>query len=146
MGVVLDPPPGINKSCPLAPSVCMCVDRISWPSLPRVSTAAPAPSPQRIHVERSVQLRVRDMTSDATTRTFLYVLFFKYCSATFKPKIKPEQAAVTSNVTARGASSLACSQLAAEGQHVSGVIVATMIRSMSSTPMPAISRALSDAW
>ena len=38
---------------------------------PRVRTAAPAPSPHRMQVVRSFQLRVRVMISEATTRTRL---------------------------------------------------------------------------
>ena len=40
------------------------------------------------------------MISEATTRTVWKVPAFIYCSATFRAKIKPEQAAVTSKVTA----------------------------------------------
>lgn len=139
MGVVFEPPPGNKRFCPSATWVCICVDNSLGPVLSHVNRAAPAPSPHRMQVARSFQFSVRVITSDATTSTYLHVLFLRYCSAIFSPKIKPEQAAVMSNVIACGASSLACRKLAADGQHMSGVMVATMMRSMSLAVKPAIS-------
>ncbi len=100
MGVVLEPPPGMSRLAPPAPSVWIWVERISapWPSCE--TKAAPAPSPQSMAVARSFQFKVRVMISEAVTRTLATVPAFRYCSATFKAKRKPEQAAVMSKVTA----------------------------------------------
>ncbi len=114
----------------------------SRPSSTGFNTAAPAPSPHRIQLSRSVQSRVRLITSEATTRAFLKVPVFKYCSATESPKIKPLQAATTSKETALSAPSLASNQFAPDGQAVSGVMVQSTMSSTSVGVIPAISMAL----
>ena len=60
--------------------------------------------------------------------------------------MNPEQAACTSNAVTQGNPILCCKRQAVEGKDMSGVIVATMIRSMVSFPTPAFLTAFSAAF
>ncbi|OPY05938.1 MAG: hypothetical protein A4E61_00129 [Syntrophorhabdus sp. PtaB.Bin184] len=145
MGVVFDPPPGMSNVSPPAPSVWMCVERTWAPFSESVTTAAPAPSPQRMQLSRSFQFTTLVMISPAATRTVLLAPDLMNLSATWRAKRKPEHAAVTSKETAFVQPSFASSQFDPAGQWVSGVMVARTIRSMSEAVTPATSIALSQA-
>ena len=74
------------------------------------STTAPAPSPNRTQVLRSVQSMNRLNTSTPTSSTFRYMPLRMKLVAVARPKTKPEQAACMSNPAAcRAPSSVATS-------------------------------------
>ena len=131
MGVVFEPPPGIRSVSPFLPSVWMWVDRTCAPVSLSVTTAAPAPSPQRIQLSLSCQFITLVMISEPITRAVLFAPAFISLSATWSAKINPEHAAVISKETAFSQLSFASSQFDPAGQWVSGVMVARIIRSMS---------------
>src|SRR5690606_32014355 len=119
--------------------------RTSAPELLAVTTAAPAPSPQRIQLSLSFQFTTLVIISAPITRAVLFAPDLIILSATWRAKIKPEQAAVMSKETAWSQLSLASSQFEPAGQWVSGVIVARIMRSISAALTPAISMARSHA-
>mmetsp|Transcript_3547 Transcript_3547/g.5986 ORF Transcript_3547/g.5986 Transcript_3547/m.5986 type:complete len:218 (+) Transcript_3547:908-1561(+) len=109
-------------------------------SSPAVMTTAPQPSPNKMHVERSLQSTKRDKASPPTTRMRLADPALMYCVAVMRPSTKPLHAAVRSNAQAFFAPIPAWSWPAAPNRS-SGDEVANRIRSIWSACTPAISRA-----
>ncbi len=70
-----------------------------------------------------------EIFSEAMTSAFLYMPLTIYCLAVIKAKRKPAHAALTSKAVAFLAPSAFCTRHATDGKLLSGLIVATMIRS-----------------
>jgi hypothetical protein len=96
------------------------------------NTAAPAPSPNSTQVLRSFQLTMVESLSAPMTSTVSAVWAMMKCWPISSAKRKPEQAASMSNAAAWLAPILRCTTQAVEGKGMSGVIVATMIKSICS--------------
>src|SRR5205814_4355013 len=102
-------------------------------ALPRWrKTAAPAPSPKSTQVFRSVQFVIDVNFSAPITSTVSCVCEVMNCCAISIPKRKPAQAAETSRQAAFFAPIFFCTKQAVAGNSMSGVAVATKIRSTSS--------------
>ena len=103
-------------------------------------TTAPAPSANKIAVERSFQSTILDIVSLPTTNILLKCPFSIYCCAVVSAKTNPAHTAWRSNA-GQEAPSRSCSIVAVAGKILSGVVVARIIRSISEALIPAISRA-----
>src|SRR5262249_61388089 len=90
------------------------------------------PSHNNTHVVRSDQLVIEVSLSAPITRTVLYVCDVMNCCAISNPKIKPAHAAEMSRQAAFVAPIFFCTKQAVAGNNMSGVAVATKIRSRSS--------------
>lgn len=101
------------------------------------TTAAPAPSPKRMHVLRSVQSTIRLIASAPTTSASGRGDAASRQCAVCSAYTKPVQAAFMSKQTVSPDSpSALCSAQAVLGMRLSGVIVATMQTPMSSARTP----------
>ena len=109
------------------------------------TTTAPAPSPNSTQVVRSLKSRMRENTSAPTTSALVAAPLLIIASATVSAYTKPEHTACTSKAAQPWMPSFCCSRQAVDGNTMSGVDVATMIRSISSARTPAASSAASDA-
>src|SRR5512133_1897612 len=123
----------------------MCVERIPSSLSTASTTAAPAPSPNRIQVLRSVQSTMRDNTSAPITSTFFAVPVRIYLSAMERPYTKPEHAAEISKTAALTAPISCWTIQEVAGKGKSGVTVPRTIISSSVASMPAMSRARREA-
>src|SRR4030081_2466531 len=133
----------------------MSVNRPSLPiwvlmtpcALPRFrKMAAPAPSPKRTQVFRSVQLVMEVNLSAPMTSTVSCACEVINCWAISKPKRKPAQAAEISRQAALVAPIFFCTKQAVAGNNISGVAVATRIISISAGEIPACAMAWSAAF
>ena len=114
--------------------------------LPASSTTAPAPSPNRTQVPRSFQSMMREKTSVPTTSAQRVEPERINLSATVMAYTKPVQTACKSKAGLELATpSLRCKIAAVLGNIMSGVDVATIIRSTSSADLPAASSAWEQA-
>ena len=102
------------------------------------NTAAPAPSPNNIHVLRSVQSIILERTSLPITKAFFPSPHFNNELAIIDEYKKPEQAALISNAEAFMHPKTLCTLHAVEGIILSGDVVATIIISILSGIHPAI--------
>src|SRR5699024_9325536 len=84
------------KYLPPEPSEPSSNDNIPLLSLTLPSIAAPAPSPNKTHVLRSVQSVILDNLSTPITKTWLYTPVSINCLPVITPYINPAQAALTS--------------------------------------------------
>ena len=100
-------------------------------------TTAPAPSPKRMHVARSVKSTNQLRRSTPTSNTVPAAPERTIESANTYPYTNPEQLAFTSSAPALTAPSLAWTYEAEAGIKDSGVHVALMIRSTSAAGIPA---------
>ena len=124
-----DPPPSTHTRSHRLPSECKWVERIPLPSLEGSRSTAPAPSPNKMQVLRSVQSMIADITSVPINNTLRQLPERTYRSATASPYRNPEQAAAKSNAKARMAFRFLWIRQAVDGKGMSGVHVATTIRS-----------------
>ena len=111
-----------------------------------MSTTAPAPSPNSTQVVRSLQSTMRVSVSEPITRAVFTEPEAMNFSATLSAKMKPEQAALTSNAGQPAAPRRACTRQAVDGKMRSGVVVPTTISSISEASTPAASSARTAAW
>ena len=119
------------------PSACSLPATMPGVSEARITTA-PAPSPNSTHVVRSFQSNMRDITSAPTTSAVLACPPRMYKSAVFIAYTKPPHTACMSNAALRFfIPSLSCRMQAVLGNTWSGVVVATITRSISSVSIPA---------
>jgi len=127
---------GVHSTLGSLPSACIRTERTPG-FLAETSTTAAAPSPKRTQVDLSFQSRSRDIVSAPTTSAVFNRPDAIMPSAKAKPYMNPEQAADKSNAPTFLAPRRACNRAAVDGNTRSGVIVATMIRSMSRALTPA---------
>jgi hypothetical protein len=141
------PPPGMLSDMASVPSVWIDVEStprgLGSPACAPLgpSTAAPAPSPKRMHVVRSVQSTTRDRSSTPMTSTCFICPEAMKLSAMERPKTNPAQAALRSKAGHTPAPSFCCTKTAVAGIGMSGVTVPTTIMSRSLGRSPAMSRA-----
>ena len=123
---MLEPPAGIYSNSHRFPSESKWLEsiRLEESDSQRSTIAAPAPSPKRMHDERSFQFMKGCKTSAPITKAVCVCPERINCSAVATPYTKPEQAALMSIAQACGAPILCCSQQAVEGIKVSGEHVA----------------------
>ena len=86
------------------------------------------------------------MVSAPTTRTFFTPPALMNLSAMVSAYTNPVQTACTSNAGQPAISSFACNNEAVLGNIWVGVVVATIMRSISLFVIPAASMALTEAW
>ena len=115
---------------PAAPSECITGEGSSPGSA--LSTAAPAPSPNRIQVPRSFQFTILDRLSEPISRAVLHKPAAIYACAVLYANKNPVQAAFRSKQAAWTAPSSFCTSQAAQGSSTSEVNVHTINRSISS--------------
>mmetsp|Transcript_2753 Transcript_2753/g.7523 ORF Transcript_2753/g.7523 Transcript_2753/m.7523 type:complete len:329 (+) Transcript_2753:309-1295(+) len=137
---------GLTRCMFLDPSLFMSYPRTLHPSSlgAAVSTAAPAPSPNRTHTVRSRQSVCLLSASAPTTSTVLYAPLRMKLVAVARLTTNPLHAAVMSNATALLAP-IAPWRRHAPPNRSSGVDVAKRMRSTSSGVTPAISIASREA-
>ena len=128
------PLPSVYRWNARNPSVALLCDR----------TAAPAPSPKKT-ASLLVQSVLFENVSAPITQTLSYTPAGINCDETDIPKRKPLQTDEISNATALYASILSCTLAAVDGATLSGVEVATIIKSISSFFKPAFSIAFKAA-
>ena len=87
------------NTSPPAPSAPCIPAKIPGVSL-AATTAAPAPSPNKIHVPLSFQSTIFDKVSTPIKSAFLYMPVFMYASAVLSANKNPEHAAFISNAVA----------------------------------------------
>ena len=136
------PPPGMARMFALPPSLPSRVASTPRESARCCNTAAPAPSPKSTQVLRSFQSMIEDNFSAPMISTFWYVplsINWRPISSAYR---KPVQAASRSNAAALAAPSSCCTMQAVAGKGMSGVMVATMIKSRSAASTPARSSAM----
>src|SRR5207244_7719253 len=125
-----DPPPSTHTRSQRLPSECKWVERIPLPSVEGSRSTAPAPSPNKMQVLRSVQSMMADMTSVPTNNTLRQLPERTYRSATARPYRNPEQAAAKSNAKPRLAFRFLWIRQDVDGNGMAGVHLATTISSM----------------
>ncbi|EAL59879.1 hypothetical protein WwSim0461 [Wolbachia endosymbiont of Drosophila simulans] len=143
---VEDIPPFVHSMSTL-PSEYKFVDMMPLLPISDFITTAPAPSPKSTQVDLSSQSTILDIISAPITNAYLILLLdFMSESATVTAYIKPEHAACTSKANAFLHFNLLCTIVAQLGKVLSGVVVATIIKSISSTEILAFSIALFAAF
>ena len=95
------------------------------------STTAPAPSPNSTQVARSFQSKMRLKISAPMTSAFFAMPLLIYALAVVMAYIKPAHTACTSNAGQPSMPNLCCTMVAVAGNCISGVAVATIIKSIS---------------
>ena len=128
---------------PLEPSLCVTLPNI--PCSVSLTIAAPAPSANKIQVERSFQSTIFDNVSAPITNAVLASPERIYASAVCKAYTKPEHAAFRSKQVAFTAPILSCTIQDMLGVARSGDNVANKIRSISFGSIPAFSIAANAA-
>ena len=111
-----------------------------------VSTTAPAPSPNRMQVPRSLQSTRRLRASAPISSTFFALPLRIYSWPSSYTARNPVQAALTSRQAARKAPISSCTRQAVFGKMLSDEEVPTRIRSSSVEQIPAFSSALLAAF
>ena len=132
--------PGTHKIPTCLPSACKSLAKIPGVS-DASSTTAPAPSPNSTQVVRSEKSKMREKTSAPTTSALLAAPVLIMASATLIAYTKPLQTAWISNAGQPAIPSLFCKMQALDGNTMSGVDVATMMRSISPGCKPAACKA-----
>lgn len=110
-----------------------------------VTTAAPAPSPSRTQVERSVQSAMSAILSAPMTRARLAAPARIVWSAVASACVKPEHTTLMSITAGEPMPSRAATRAAMLGDRSIAVEVATRTRSMSEGASPAVASALAAA-
>ena len=85
LGGWFEPPPGMQMKSAYSPLDFIRLPRIPWSPFVAWSTTAPAPSPNRTQVERSLQSTYRVRISPPMTRTFSALLDWMSPSARWRP-------------------------------------------------------------
>ena len=85
VGNIAVPLAGMLRYLPPFPSAPISMPRIPYPSGTGPKTAAPAPSPKRTQVLRSLKFNTRLRISAPITRTRLYIPVSIYCVAVITP-------------------------------------------------------------
>ncbi len=101
------------------------------------STTAPAPSPKRTQVLRSLQSRMREKVSAHITSERWNAPVLNRPSTVARPNTNPEHTACKSNAAPCVRPSPACTDTADAGNVLSGVEVASTIRSIDCASTPA---------